>query len=72
MLQLHCQDCICWRIFLFILKRDAINIYNLILWKSICHNFTLQATQASQRIPCPYDAANKVCLKPKGFHSNSY
>lgn len=72
MFQLCSQDCICWRIFLFILKRDAIIISNLILRKSISHSLALQTIQAAQRILCLYDVANKVCLKPNGFHSNSY
>lgn len=37
---------------------------NLILRKSISHSLALQTIQAAQLMLCPYDLANKVCLKP--------
>lgn len=50
------EDCTCWGIFLFLLKRDTINISNLIPGKSISHSQTIQAAQG---ILCPCTAAAK-------------
>ena len=58
MFQLCWQDGICWTIFLFILKRDAIIISNLVLRKSISHSLALQTIQAAQWILCPYGVTN--------------
>lgn len=60
------EDCTCWGIFLFLLKRDTINISNQIPGKSISHSQTIQAAQG---ILCPCTAAAKGFLKPAGLSS---